>query len=133
MTSLAQFKEEPSINKIITEEMNVVAVTQAKEELRKRRDSMLASRLFELVIPDSPADVDDKPDSIVLCLIDFQDATLHSTDEGPPDLLERIFNQTGESGKFRTYRNRLLFLVANQEKFRQRLNAARNIWQFRGF
>ena len=114
LTSLAQFKEEPSINKIITEEMNVVAVTAAKEELRKRRDSMLASRLFELVIPDSPADVDDKPDSIVLCLIDFQDATLHSTDEGPPDLLERIFNQTGESGKFRTYRNRLLFLVANQ-------------------
>lgn len=114
VSRLAQFKEEPSINKIITEEINVVSVTAAKEELRNRRDSMLSSRLFELVIPDSPADVDDKPDSIVLCVIDFQDATLQRTDEPPPDLVERIFNQTGESGKFRTYRNRLLFLLANQ-------------------
>lgn len=36
--------------------------------------------------------------------------------DSPPPLVEQIFNNTGESGKFRVFRNRLLFLLANKQE-----------------
>lgn len=126
MTSLARFKEEPSINKIITEEKEQVAILQAKEDLQKRRDSIFAKRLFTLVSnPQSPGDVDDNPDDVALCLIDFDEATVRDSTDAAPELVDRIFNSSGESGKFRTYRNRLLFLVANQRELESAIDNAR--------
>ncbi|OYE01178.1 ATP-binding protein [Nostoc sp. 'Peltigera membranacea cyanobiont' 232] len=126
MTTLARFKEEPSINKIIAEEKAQVGITEAKDDLRSRRDAIFANRLLTLVIaPESPADVDDVSDSIALCLIDFNEATISVTTEGPPPMVEKIFNETGESGKFRTFRNRLLFLVANKQELERAIDNAR--------
>lgn len=126
MTTLARFKEEPSINKIIAEEKAQVGITEAKDDLRSRRDAIFANRLLTLVIaPESPADVDDVSDSIALCLIDFNEATISVTTEGPPPMVEKIFNETGESGKFRTFRNRLLFLVANRQELERAIDNAR--------
>jgi hypothetical protein len=125
ITSIARFKEEPSINKIITEEKEQVGRTQAKEDLRSRRDSIFASKVFKLVIPDSPADVDDVPDPIALCVIDFDNATVSSSQDAAPYLVEQIFDNTGESGKFRTFRNRLLFLVANKHELERTIDLAR--------
>jgi len=39
--------------------------------------------------------------------------------------VERIFNNTGESGKFRTFRNRLLFLVANRHELDRAIDNAK--------
>ncbi|MBD2302327.1 ATP-binding protein [Nostoc sp. FACHB-190] len=126
MTTLARFKEEPSINKIIAEEKAQVGISEAKEDLRNRRDTIFADKFFKLVpAPESPADVDDVSDSIALCLIDFNEATISATTEGPPPIVERIFNETGESGKFRTFRNRLLFLVANRQELDRAIDNAR--------
>ncbi|MBW4617375.1 MAG: DUF499 domain-containing protein [Desmonostoc vinosum HA7617-LM4] len=126
MTTLARFKEEPSINKIIAEEKAQVGITEAKDDLRSRRDAIFANRLLTLVIaPELPADVDDVSDSIALCLIDFNEATISVTTEGPPPMVEKIFNETGESGKFRTFRNRLLFLVANRQELERAIDNAR--------
>ncbi|MBD2772245.1 ATP-binding protein [Iningainema tapete] len=126
ITSIARFKEEPSINKIIAEEKAQIGVTEAKEDLRNRRDTIFAEKYFKTIsAPDSAADVDDTADSIALCLIDFQEATISATTEGSPDIVERIFNNTGESGKFRTYRNRLLFLVANKHELERAIENAR--------
>jgi hypothetical protein len=126
IAKLARFKEEPSINKIITEEKEQIGRGEAKADLRQRRDSIFAKKLFDLVAgPESPSDVDDNPDDVVLCLIDFDEGMVTaSTDEAPP-LVYRIFDQTGESGKFRTYRNRLLFLVANRYDLDKALENAR--------
>ncbi|MEQ9357481.1 MAG: DUF499 domain-containing protein [Coleofasciculus chthonoplastes F2-STO-03] len=125
ITSIARFKEEPSINKIITEEKEQVGKIQAKEDLRSRRDSIFASKAFKLVIPDSPADVDDVPDPIALCVIDFDNVMVSSSQDPAPYLIEQIFDNTGESGKFRTYRNRLLFLVANKHELERTVDLAR--------
>jgi len=126
ITSIARFKEEPSINKIISEEKAQIGITEAKEDLRSRRDTVFAQKYFKTIsAPDSAADVDDTADSIALCLIDFQEATISATTEGPPDIVERIFNNTGESGKFRTYRNRLLFLIANKNELNRAIDNAR--------
>ncbi|MEA5574446.1 ATP-binding protein [Calothrix sp. UHCC 0171] len=126
ITSTARFKEEPSINKIISEEKAQIGISEAKEDLRSRRDGIFADKYFKRIsAPDSAADVDDTADNIALCLIDFQEATITTTTEAPPEIIERIFNNTGESGKFRTYRNRLLFLVANKQELDRAIDIAR--------
>ncbi|HEY9769959.1 MAG TPA: DUF499 domain-containing protein [Coleofasciculaceae cyanobacterium] len=126
ITTLARFKEEPSINKIVTEEKEQVGRTEAKDYLRSRRDSIFAKKIFTPVFaPESPGDVDDIPDEIALCLIDFNEATVKSSTDSPPDLVQQIFDNTGESGKFRVFRNRLLFLVANHQELDKAIDNAR--------
>ncbi|MEG5056072.1 MULTISPECIES: DUF499 domain-containing protein [unclassified Microcoleus] len=126
ITSLARFKEEPSINKIITEEKEQVGRGCAKDDLRTRRDSIFAKKFFTLVSNiESPGDVDDNPDDVALCAIDFDDAVVNASTDAAPELIERIFNNSGESGKFRTYRNRLLFLVANRLELETAIDNAR--------
>jgi hypothetical protein len=129
ITSIARFKEEPSLNKIISEEKAQIGITEAKDELRKRRDTIFADKFFKLVsAPETPADVDDVADSVALCIIDFDEETISSTTDGPPAIVERIFNSTGEAGKFRTYRNRLLFLIANKQELQR---AIENVREYR--
>jgi Protein of unknown function (DUF499) len=126
ITSIARFKEEPSVNKIVAEEKEQVGVTEAKDDLRGRRDTVFASKFFTLVsAPEGAHDVDDSPDSIALSLIDFNEATVSSPTDAPPALVEQIFNNTGESGKFRTFRNRLLFLVANRQELNRAIDNSR--------
>lgn len=126
VTLIARFKEEPSINKIVAEEKEQVGVTEAKDDLRSRRDAIFANKFFTLVsAPEGAMDVDDSPESVALCLIDFNEATVFASTDGPPLIVEQIFNNTGESGKFRTFRNRLLFLVANKQELDRAIDNAR--------
>ncbi|MGV0028412.1 ATP-binding protein [Phormidesmis priestleyi] len=126
ITSIARFKEEPSINKIVAEEKEQVGRSEAKDDLRSRRDTIFANRYFTLVSsPESPSDVDDSADTIALCLIDFNEATVQSSIDAAPAMVEQIFSNTGDSGKFRIFRNRLLFLLANQQELERAIDVAR--------
>ncbi|MEA5554129.1 DUF499 domain-containing protein [Anabaena cylindrica UHCC 0172] len=126
ITSIARFKEEPSLNKVIAEEKEQIGITEAKDDLRKRRDTIFADKFLKLVsAPDTPADVDDVADSVALCVIDFDEETISFTTDGAPAIVERIFNNTGEAGKFRTYRNRLLFLIANKQELQRTIENVR--------
>lgn len=126
ITASARFKEEPSINKIIAEEKRQIGISEAKEELRTRRDTIFANRFFDLIAsPQGAHDVDDRPDSVALCLIDFNEATVVDSRDQAPELVEKMFSNTGQAGKFRTFRNRLLFLVANRAGIDQAIEAAK--------
>ena len=126
ITSTSRFKEEPSINKIVTEEKEQVGRSEAKDDLRSRRDSIFAKKIFTPIFsPEGSGDVDDVPDTVALCLIDFDEATVVNSTDSPPHIVEQIFNNTGESGKFRLYKNRLLFLVANRQKIERAIDNAR--------
>ena len=126
ITSIARFKEEPSINKIVAEEKEQIGRGEAKDDLRSRRDTIFADKFFKLIpAPESPGDVDDVADPVALCLIDFDEATVKSSTDDPPGVVERLFNNTGESGKFRTFRNRLLFLVAHRQELERAIDNAR--------
>lgn len=126
ITLISRFKEEPSINKIIAEEKEQVGVTEAKDDLRSRRDTIFASKLFTLVsAPEGATDVDDNPESVALCLIDFNEAKVSASTDSSPLIVEQIFNNTGESGKFRIFRNRLLFLIANKQELETAIGNAR--------
>ena len=128
ITSIARFKEEPSINKIVAEEKEQIGRGEAKDELSSRRDTIFADKFFKLIpAPEGARDVDDASDSIALCLIDFNEATVAASTDGPASTVEQIFNNTGESGKFRTFRNRLLFLVANKLELDNAIENARQL------
>lgn len=126
ITQIARFKEEPSINKIIAEEKEQIGRGEAKDDLRSRRDTIFADKFFKLISsPEGAGEVDDVADSIALCLIDFNEATVTASTDPAPPVVEQIFHNTGESGKFRTFRNRLLFLVANRQELERAINNAR--------
>jgi len=126
ITTIARFKEEPSINKIIAEEKEQIYISTAKDELRSGRDRIFANKVFTLVAaPQSSGDVDDQPNDIALCIIDFDEATVSNSTDATPAFVEQIFNNTGESGKFRTFRNRLLFLVANKQELDRAIDITR--------
>lgn len=126
VTNIYQFKEEPSTNKIIAQEKEQVGVGVAKEELRQRRDSIFQRRFFDCVTdPEGAYDVDDRADSIALCLIDFNEAQIQSSTDSAPAIVEQIFENTGEAGKFRIFKNRLLFLMANEQELERALNLTR--------
>jgi hypothetical protein len=126
ITQIYQFKEEPSLNKIIAQEKAQVGSGEAKEELRKRRDSIFASKFFTCVAdPEGAHQVDDRPDNVVLCLIDFNEETIRTSVNTAPKSIEQIFDNTGEAGKFRVFKNRLLFLLANEQALEQALNLTR--------
>ena len=128
ITSIARFKEEPSINKIIAEEREQVGKLDAKNDLRDRRDTIFAKKTFMSIIgPENPRDVDDSADEIALCLIDFQEDVIKSSKDSAPTIVEHIFNNTGESGRFRIFRNRLLFLVANEANLNRAIELAREL------
>jgi Protein of unknown function (DUF499) len=126
ITSESRFKEEPSINKIVTEEKEQVGRSEAKDDLRSRRDSIFAKKIFTPIFSaESPGDVDDVADTVALCLIDFDEATIVNSTDSPPNIVEQIFNNTGESGKFRLHKNRLLFLVANKQEIERAIDNTR--------
>ncbi|WP_243146745.1 hypothetical protein [Scytonema sp. UIC 10036] len=58
-------------------------------------------------------------------MISKKQQTISTTTEGPPPIIERIFNNTGEAGKFRIFRNRLLFLVANKQELDRAIDNVR--------
>jgi len=126
ITTIARFKEEPSINKIIAEEKELVTEVEAKDDLRQRRDSIFAKKFFELVInPEGGHDVSDDPKTIALCLIDFNEETIRATDDPPPPLIKKIFDETGSAGQFRRFQNRLLFLLANRQEIARAVDLAK--------
>jgi hypothetical protein len=126
ITSESRFKEEPSINKIVTEEKEQVGRSEAKDDLRSRLQSIFAKKIFEPIFSaESSGDVDDVADTVALCFIDFDEATIVNSTDSPPNIVEQIFNNTGESGKFRLHKNRLLFLVANKQEIERAIDNTR--------
>ncbi len=103
-----------------------MGVSEAKEDLRSRRDTIFANKFFTLVsAPEGAHDVDDDPNYVALCVIDFNEHTVTASTDEPPAIIKQIFNNTGESGKFRVFRNRLLFLLANKQGLVAAIDKAR--------
>lgn len=121
-----RFQTEPQINRIIHEEIQNVERVAAKNELHDRIRSVFSGRFFETVFfAEEPNDVDDNAGKPKLVILDFDSETTGSTPEGLPTLVETIYTRTGTQGKFRTYQNNLLFLVADQAQREPMIDVAR--------
>ena len=112
-----RFKTEPSLNKIITDEMGLVGRTKAKAELDRRIRGVWKTGYFKPVtFPSEAGDVDDDADKPKLAVIHYDAATSTAGATAPPDLVRKIFDHAGSLEGYRRFKNNLLFLVADDDQ-----------------
>jgi len=112
-----RFKTEPSLNKIITDEMGVVGRTKAKAELDGRIRQVWKTGYFKpFYFPSEAGDVDDDADKPKLVVIHYDAATSNAGAAAPPDLVRKIFDHAGALEGYRSYKNNVLFLVADEDQ-----------------
>jgi hypothetical protein len=121
-----RFKTEPSLNKIITDEMGLVGRTKAKAELDGRIRQVWKTGYFKPVYFSSEAgDVDDDADKPKLVVIHYDAVTSNAGAAAPPDLVRNIFDHAGALEGYRIYRNNVLFLVADEDQVDNMVRVAR--------
>lgn len=121
-----RFKTEPSLNKIVDDEMGSVTITRAKQEIETRmrtvwRQGFLKPEFF----PSVPGDIDDDAGKPKLSILHFDALHIGAADSEPPDLVRRLAQFAGASESFRNYQNNILFLVADRDQVEQMVNETR--------
>ncbi|MEM1043502.1 MAG: DUF499 domain-containing protein [Bacteroidota bacterium] len=112
-----RFKTEPSLNKIVSDETDMVGRTAAKSELDARikqvwRRGVLDPRYF----PDDAGDVTDDAALPKLVVLHYDAATVGAETTEPPELVRQLFDHQGSQGAFRRFKNNLMFLVADADQ-----------------
>ncbi len=121
-----RFKTEPSINKIVADEMLQVSTTKAKAEIDGRIRQIWKKGYFRPVyFPVEAVDVDDDAEAPKLAILHYEACSVSAGGSTPPDLLRKIYEYSGTLESFRKYQNNLIFLVADQDQVENMVNVAR--------
>ena len=113
-----RFSTEPSLAAVVNQERALVGRAAAKAEIDRRIRTIWKKGAFEPVFfPAEPSDVEDtlgRPKLVVLHYdaVGISDETAPAPPP-PPTVIGRLFDRAGTSDGFRTYRNHVLFLVAD--------------------
>lgn len=121
-----RFRTEPSLNKLIADEMEHVGRTKPKAALDERirqvwRKGVFIPRYF----PSEAAEVEDDAKEPKLVVIHYDAATVTAEKREPPDLVIKIFEHAGTQEGYRTYKNNVLFLVADADQVERMIEVAR--------
>jgi hypothetical protein len=112
---LFRFQTEPSVNKIIADEMAVIQNTDVRGELIAKIQQVFQDGIFRFVYhPSEPGELEDKPMlRLVVMSPDEPLVEIGSVASPPvPDRVRQLFENYGNG--FRQYRNTLVFLVADR-------------------
>lgn len=121
-----RFQTEPSINKIIADEMLQVGVSKAKAELDSRIRQIWKKGFLEpKYFPSEPSDVENDAGAPKLAIIHYDAVTVTAAKSQTPDLVKRIYEYSGLQESFRTFQNNVLFLAADAEQADNMLQVAR--------
>lgn len=121
-----RFKTEPSLNKIIADEMEMVGPSTAKGEIDDRIRRIWRSGFLKPVFfPTTPNDVDDDAQKPKLAIMHYDAISAGAGQSAPPELVQKIYQYTGVQEAFRTYRNNVLFLVADTDQIDQMTTVTR--------
>jgi len=111
-----RFKTEPSLEKVVQDEMGQITRLQARTELDHRiRSIWKKGALRPSFFPSEAADLDDDAAEPKLAILHFDAVTIG--DEGGtvlPELVRKLNKHAGNQAGFRRYRNNLCFLVADK-------------------
>lgn len=121
-----RFKTEPSLNKIVDDEMGSVTITRAKQEIDSRvRAIWRAGYLKPVYFPATPAEVDDDAAKPKLAIIHYDALKINAATAEPPDMMRKMAEYAGVSESFRNYQNNVLFLVADSDQVDLMVNETR--------
>jgi len=121
-----RFKTEPSLRKIVDDEMGLVGKIKAKSELDERiqkvwRKGVLDPEYF----PTEAVDVDDGAQLPKLVVLHYDAARVTGADAATPsDLVLKLFEHKGSMEEYRTYKNNLVFLVADEDQVDRMITVA---------
>jgi hypothetical protein len=112
-----RFKPEPSLNKIVSDEMGIVGRTKAKQELDGRIRQVWKKGVFEPVYyPQEAGDVDDDAGLPRLAVLHYDATAVTAADPAPTELVRKIAGHAGSLEGYRRFRNNVVFLVADKER-----------------
>lgn len=112
-----RFKTEPSLNKIVTDEMGAVGMAKPKMDLDQRIRQVWRKGYFKpIYFPAEPADVDDDAQTPKLVIVHYEAASASTDNAVPPDFVVRLFEHAGSQEGYRTFKNNLVFLVADRDQ-----------------
>jgi hypothetical protein len=121
-----RFKTEPSINKIIADEMLQVSKLKAKAEIDGRIKQIWKKGFFKpAYFPVEAVDVDDDAEAPKLVVMHYEACSASVGVSTPPDLVRKIYEYSGTLESFRKFQNNLIFLVADQDQVDNMVNVAR--------
>ncbi len=121
-----RFKTEPSINKIIADEVSQISNSKGKAEIDRRIPLIwLKGFLKPVLFPVEAADVDDDVDLPKLAIMHYEACSLTARETAPPDLVRKIYAYSGAMESFRKYQNNLLFLVADKDQVEHMIQVSR--------
>ena len=129
------FKTEPSLEKVVQDELSLVGIVRAKEETDRRIQRVWRPGTFDPVyFPAEAADLPDDSKAPKLAVPHFEACALDSTSDGrtdPPDLVRKLFASTGTTETPRTYKNNVVFLVADKAGSERMVDLARRFLAIR--
>jgi hypothetical protein len=113
-----RFKTEPSVRKIVDDEMGLVGKVKAKSELEERIRKIWKKGIFTPVFfPAEAGDVDDDAQAPKLVIVHYDAARVPAAQAAmPPELVLKIFERKGSLEEYRTYKNNVVFLVADEDQ-----------------
>jgi hypothetical protein len=121
-----RFKTEPSLNKIIDDEIGSVNTTRAKQEIDGRIKSIWRTGYLKPeYFPGTPADLDDDAGKPKLAIIHYDALKIDAATTEPPDLIRKMAGVAGVTESFRNYQNNVLFLVADSDQVEQMVGETR--------
>lgn len=121
-----RFKTEPSLNKLIADEMEIVGRIKPKGELDRRIKNVWRKGVFlPRYFPSEAAEVEDDAKEPKLVVVHYDAATAKAGDLAPPELVVKIFDHAGTQEGYRTYKNNVLFLVADVDQVDRLVDVAR--------
>ena len=112
-----RFKTEPSLEKVIQDEMPLVGKVKSRTVLDERIQKVWKKGTFKpIFFPAEAADIDDDAREPKLAIIHYDAATTTASAKKPPELVSKLFNHAGTMEGYRTYKNNLLFLVVDEKQ-----------------
>ncbi len=121
-----RFKTEPSLRKIVDDEMGLVGRVKAKSELDDRIRKVWKKGIFNpTFFPSEAMDLDDDAGLPRLAVIHYDAVSVNATEASPPpDLVLKLFEHKGSLEEYRTYKNNVIFLVADADQVAQMIEVA---------
>jgi predicted AAA+ superfamily ATPase len=121
-----RFKTEASLRKIVDDEMGLVGKVKAKSELDDRIKKVWKKGIFSpAFFPAEAVEVDDDALAPKLAVIHYDAAAVKATQPTPPpDLVLKLFEHKGSLEEYRTYKNNVVFLVADADQVDRMIEVA---------
>ena len=121
-----RFSTEPSLEKIVQEEIGLVGRIAAKQELDRRiKNIWKKGALVPVYFPDEAVDLEDDANEPKLAIIHYDAATTTADAVEPPEVVAKLFAETGSANAFRVYKNNVVFLVADKDQTERMVNVVR--------